>query len=138
MKEYTLAQMHPGLKHSFDVPVTQAMLDAFGQISGDMNSLHVDEAFAHARGFAGRVVYGMLTASFYSTLVGMYLPGKYALLQQVDAAFLAPVFVGDVLTVTGEVVDVHQTVQQIEIKASVLNQHGKKVSRAKIRAGVHE
>jgi 3-hydroxybutyryl-CoA dehydratase len=138
MQEYTLAQMQPGLSHSFQVSVTEAKLAAFRELSGDDNTLHVDRAFAQGRGFPDRVVYGMLTASFYSTLVGMYLPGKYALLQGVDSAFLAPVFVGDTLTIQGEVVAVHEAVAQIEIKAAITNQHGKKVSRAKIRAGVHE
>lgn len=138
MQEYTLAQLQPGISHSFQASISEPMLDAFRALSGDHNTLHVDRAFAQAQGFQDRVVYGMLTASFYSTLVGMYLPGKHALLQGVDAAFLAPVFVGDTLTISGEVVAVNEAVAQIEIKATITNQHGKKVSRAKIRAGVHE
>lgn len=138
MQQYTLAQLQPGLSHSFQASISEAMLAAFRDLSGDHNTLHVDRAFAQERGFQDRVVYGMLTASFYSTLVGMYLPGKHALLQGVDAAFLAPVFVGDTLTIAGEVVAVNEAVAQIEIKATITNQHGKKVSRAKIRAGVHE
>lgn len=138
MQEYTLAQLKAGIAHSFQASITAEMMRMFATLSGDLNSLHVDQAFAQSRGFPDRVSYGMLTASFYSTLVGMYLPGKYALLQQVDATFLAPVFAGDTLTISGEVVDVHESVGQIEIRATIVNQAGKKVSRAKIRAGVNE
>lgn len=80
----------------------------------------------------------MLTASFYSTLVGVYLPGRYALLHGVDASFVAPVFPGDTLTVQGEVSAIHMQLTQIEMRAHIVNQFGERVSRAKIRVGVHE
>lgn len=114
------------------------MLDQFEILTGDANPLHKERDFAVQYGFPDRVAYGMLTASFYSTLIGMYLPGKYALLQGVDVAFIAPVFPGDKLTIFGEIVSVHQTLKQIEIGAHISNQFGKKVSRAKIRSGINE
>jgi acyl dehydratase len=76
-----------------EVKVTEAMLNAFKDLSGDEDPLHVDAAFARAREFKDRLAYGiMLTASFFSTLVGIYLPGERALLQAVDASFGGPVF----------------------------------------------
>ncbi|MGE4297509.1 MAG: MaoC family dehydratase [Desulfovibrionaceae bacterium] len=138
MNRYTLADMRVGLAHSFEVTVTEAMLDAFCGLSGDVNPLHTDADEARRRGFPDRVAYGMLTASFYSTLVGVHLPGERALLHGVDAAFTGPVHPGDTLTVRGEVSYVNEAYGQIEIKARVVNQHGKTVSRAKIKAGVHD
>ncbi len=138
MNEYCFADIHLGLTDSFQVTVTAAMLGKFRDISGDCNPLHTDPGFAASYGYRERIVYGMLTASFYSTLVGMYLPGKYALLQGADISFTAPVFPGDTLTVSGEVVSVHEAFRQIELKAQITNQFGKKVSRARIRTGIHE
>lgn len=138
MNEYRFADITPGLGHSFQVTVTTEMMDAFRKISGDCNPLHTDSVFAEKYGYPAQVVYGMLTASFYSTLVGVHLPGKYALLQVADIAFTAPVFPGDILTISGEVVSVHEAYRQIELKAQITNQNGKRVSRAKIRAGIHE
>jgi acyl dehydratase len=114
------------------------MMDAFRNISGDCNPLHTDPVFAETYGYSAQVVYGMLTASFYSTLVGMYLPGKYALFQGADIVFTAPVYPGDTLIVSGEVVSKHEAYRQIELKAQITNQNGEKVSRAKIRTGIHE
>jgi acyl dehydratase len=68
----------------------------------------------------------------------MYLPGRYALLQGVDASFIAPVLPGDELTVFGEITSIHEMLKQIEIRAHITNQLGKKVSRAKIRSGISE
>ncbi len=135
MNDYRVSDLQAGVKASFDAVVTTTMLDQFAQFSGDTNPLHADAEFAQARGYPGRVAFGMLTASFYSTLAGVHLPGRHALLQGVDASFVAPVFAGDRLTVTGEVAVVHEALRQIEVRAHIINQHGKKVSRAKIRVG---
>ena len=138
MNSYRFADIKPGLSQSFQVTVTSAMVDVFIELSGDRNPLHTNPEFAADYGFPDRVVHGMLTASFFSTLVGMYLPGEFALFQGADVSFTAPVFPGDTLTVSGEVVSIHEAYRQIELKANITNQHGQKVARAKIRTGIHE
>lgn len=138
MENYTLATIHVGLSHDFSRPITADLVDAFTKISGDTNPLHVDPSFAKDRGYADRVVYGMLTASLYSTLVGVYLPGRNALLQEVETSFRRPVYIGDELTISGEVVEVNEGLKRISIKAYIVNQHGQKVSKATIKAGVFE
>ncbi|MCG7499642.1 MaoC family dehydratase [Vibrio sp. Of7-15] len=138
MENYTLATIHVGLSHDFSRLITADLVDAFTKISGDTNPLHVDPSFAKERGYAERVVYGMLTASLYSTLVGVYLPGRNALLQEVETSFRRPVYIGDELTISGEVVEVNEGLKRISIKAYIVNQHGQKVSKATIKAGVFE
>jgi len=137
MNQYTLDDIKPGLAHAFTVEITDSMVRQFTALTGDCNPLHTDPDFARAQGFPTSVVYGMLTASFYSTLVGVHLPGKYALLQGVDATFHRPVFSGDVLTIQGCVTCVHESVRQIEIKALITNQNDQKVSQAKIKVGIN-
>ncbi len=136
MNHYTLAEMQPGLTESFTVTVTQEMMDAFLNLTGDCSPIHVDEDYAKGRGYPGRVVYGMLGASFFSTLAGVYLPGEHCLLHGVDCKFARPVFVGDTLTVSGTVTHVSEAVSEAEIKATITNQDGKKVTRGVIRAGL--
>lgn len=136
MNHYTLAEMTPGLTESFTVTVTEEMMQAFERLTGDCSPIHVDEAYAKARGYGGRVVYGMLGASFFSTLAGVYLPGEHCLLHGVECKFARPVFIGDTLTVTGTVVNVSEAVAEAEIKAVITNQDGKKVTRGVIKAGL--
>lgn len=136
MNHYTLAEMQPGLTESFTVTITQEMMDAFLQLTGDCSPIHVDEEYAKGRGYPGRVVYGMLGASFFSTLAGVYLPGEHCLLHGVECKFARPVFVGDTLTVSGTVTHVSEAVSEAEIKAVITNQDGKKVTRGIIRAGL--
>lgn len=139
MQTYTIDTLSIGLSHQFAVTITREMMSGFLAITGDNNPMHVDASYAQNNGMRQEVVYGMLTASFYSTLVGVYLPGKLALLHSVDTQFLKPVFVGDTLTVQGEVVEVNPVFKQVLLKAVIINQKGEKVSRAKIKAGLlHE
>ncbi len=136
MNEYSYEELSIGQEASFSRIITAEMMDTFLRLSGDENPLHADESFAKGKGFPGRVVYGMLTASMYSCLAGVYLPGKNCLLQSVYTDFIQPVFIGDTLTVTGKIAEKNDSVRQIIIRAVIRNQNGKKVSRAKIEVGV--
>jgi 3-hydroxybutyryl-CoA dehydratase len=129
MNNYTFDELNVGMTESFKVSITEEMLDAFKGITGDVNPLHNDEEFAKAKGHPGRVAYGMLTASFLSTLAGVYIPGERSLIQQVETKFAKPVYIGDELTVTGEITELVESVQRLELKVTITNQDGKKVLR---------
>ena len=136
MNCFTFADLQVGMEEKFSVRITAEMMQMFRQLSGDINPLHTDDDYAKAAGFPQKVVYGMLSASFFSTLVGVYLPGKYCLLHEVKSSFICPVFLGDVLAVSGKISHINETFRQLEIKASIRNQNNEKVSRAVILTGV--
>lgn len=136
LRSYTLAQIEKGLSESFTVTVTEKMMEQFCAVSGDISPIHMDAEYAAGRGYPGRVVYGMLVASFLSTLAGVYLPGEHCLLHSVESKFAKPVFIGDTLTVTGVVDEVNDTFSEITVKATIVNQAGKKVCRAVYKAGL--
>ena len=136
MNEYRITDLSAGHQESFSVTVTEDMMAKFRAITGDINPLHVSDEFAKEKGFPQRVVYGMLTASLISTLGGVYLPGKYCLIQGVEVRFAKPVFIGDVLEVTGEAVKVDRDLRYLEIKVTIRNQRNEKVLRGLLKAGV--
>ena len=136
MNEYLYDQLKIGQKESFSQLITEEMMDKFKDISGDINPMHLNDSFAKEHGFSGRIVYGMLTASLYSTLAGVYLPGKYCLLYRVDSQFRKPVFIGDTLTVIGTVKEKNDAFNMIIVKAQILNQKNEKVSKAVIEIGL--
>ena len=136
MNEYRITDISAGQQESFSVTVTEDMMDKFRAITGDINPLHVSDDFAKGKGFPQRVAYGMLTASLISTLGGVYLPGKYCLIQGVEVRFAKPVFIGDVLEVTGEAVKVDRDLRYLEIKVTIRNQRNEKVLRGLLKAGV--
>ena len=136
MQEYVFQDIKVGLRHSFEIELTENHMSKFLDITGDINPMHIDPEYAKSKDMKDRVVYGMLTSSFYSTLVGVYLPGKYALLHSIDVSFVKPVFIGDSLIIEGVVSEVNDRFQQIEVKAAIRNQNSEKISRAKIKVGV--
>ena len=131
-----MAELAVGCRESFTVRVTEEMMERFFLLTGDCSPIHMDEGYARGRGYPGRVVYGMLGASFFSTLAGVYLPGEHCLLHSVECKFAKPVFIGDTLTITGEVTQVNETFSEVTIKASITNDQGQKVTRGIIKAGV--
>lgn len=136
MNAYKYEDIHIGMTETFTVTVTEEMMDSFRDITGDINPLHNDEAYAHEQGFDARVAYGMLTSSFLSTLAGVYLPGRYSLIRSVEVKFPKPVMIGDELTVSGEVTDMNDEYRFFTLKVSIRNQHGDKVCRGKMEIGV--
>ncbi len=136
MNEYKFADIKIGLLESFNTKINSLMMDKFLDISNDVNPLHINKEYAKDKGFPDRVVYGLLTSSFYSTLVGVYLPGKYCILQGIDIQFSKPVYIDDELKISGKVSYINEAYKQIEIKATIINQENKKVSKATIKVGV--
>lgn len=136
MNEYEFSDIKIDLEESFSVAIDSSKLDKFLDISGDINPLHVNSEYAKEKGFNDKVVYGLLTSSFYSTLVGVYLPGKYCILQGLDIQFSKPVYIDDILTISGKVLYINEAYKQIEIKAIMKNQDNVKVSKATIKVGL--
>jgi len=133
MNSYTYEEIEIGKNEAFSVTVTEEMLKGFEMITGDTNPLHTDEEYARSRQYKGRVAYGMMSASFLSTLAGVYLPGRYSLIQSVEIKFAEPVFIGDVLEVRGEVTEKNDTYRLIFLKVTIRNDSGKKVCRGKMQ-----
>lgn len=138
MNTYTYDQIEVGHKESFTVTVTDEEMDRFREITGDINPLHADPGYARAHGHKRCVVFGMLTASYLSTLAGVYLPGEHSLIHSVKTKFSGIVYVGDELTIEGTVTEKNDTFRLIIIKAVILNQNGEKVCKAEMQVGLVE
>ena len=136
MNHYQFEDIYVGLKEEFQVTVSEEMLTQFCSITKDVNPLHTDETFAKEKGYDSKVAYGMLTASFLSTLAGVYLPGARSLIHSVDSKFTKPVCVGDTLTVSGQVTECNEIFSVFTMKTVIVNQKGEKVLRGKMQIGV--
>lgn len=136
MNQYRFEDIHVGLKEEFQVTITADMLKQFCQITGDVNPLHTDETFAKEKGYESNVAYGMLTASFLSTLAGVYLPGERSLIHSVESKFTKPVYVGDTLTISGQVTECNEMFSVFTMKTTIVNQKGEKVLRGKMQVGI--
>ncbi len=80
----------------------------------------------------------MLLASFFSRIDGMYLPGKHALYFSQSLNFVNPCFVGEKITVEGEVIDKSIATKIIKLKTRVTNEQGKVLVHGESRVLVRD
>jgi len=88
---------------SHEVQVTDEAIDAFAELSGDDNPIHLDDAYAAESMFGGRVAHGMLSAAAVSAALAS-LPGDIVYLEQ-ELSFNAPVRPGETVRAAVEVVE---------------------------------
>lgn len=137
MNRYGFDELQIGHEESFDVRITAENMEAFLKITGDVNPLHNDDSYAVKKGFDQRVVYGLLSASYFSTLVGVYLPGEKCLIEETEYKFTKPVYVGDELTICGKIAEKDERVKQLTIKVRARRKgDGASVIRGTMKVGV--
>lgn len=113
--------------------VTEADLTNFAGLSGDYNQLHVDVEYAKSKGFGGRrVVHGLLGQAIGSglytrTWLGTGTQKNMVAMLKIEWFFRAPVFVGDTLTCTIEIIETRETSKPdrglARIKRQLFNQN---------------
>lgn len=97
---YFLDELTVGQSESVSKTVTDDDLQKFGDVSLDHNPVHFDEAYAKGTMFGGRIAHGMLTASLFSGLLGMRLPGPGTIYLSQTLKFKAPVRLGETAIAT--------------------------------------
>ena len=117
--EHTFEDLFVGQKVTFSEKIDELLLTDFAKLSGDFNPLHMDEDYALNTNFEKRVCHGMLLASFFSQLVGMYLPGKNSLYFSQSLNFRNPCFVDDEVTIAGEITEKKSNTKIITIKTTI-------------------
>ena len=75
--------------------VSEADIEAFADVTGDRNPVHLDETYAQGTTFKGRVAHGMLSAGYISAVLGVDLPGPGAIYLSQSLRFRRPVRIGD-------------------------------------------
>lgn len=125
ISEYTFEQIQIGCSKKLVISITESMVNDFANFSGDLSPLHMEEAYAKSTQFKKRVVHGMLLASFFSRIVGMYLPGKHALYSSQTLEFRNPCFIGDKISVFSQVIDKSEATKTIKIESKITNEDDK-------------
>jgi 3-hydroxybutyryl-CoA dehydratase len=112
---------------TFSKTITEADILLFAAVSGDNYPLHVDAEYAKTTRFGERAAHGMLTASLVSTVVGLILQRPGGIYVEQSLHFRAPVFIGDTLTATAEVIELIPERRRLKIRADVVNQRAQVV-----------
>jgi 3-oxoacyl-[acyl-carrier protein] reductase len=107
--------------------ITLQDVENFAKLTGDYNPLHMSDEYASKTSFKKKVVHGMLTASFISTIIGTKLPGAGALWFEQCMRFLAPVRVGEKIRIYVKVIQKSELRRVIVLQTIVFGEGNRKV-----------
>jgi acyl dehydratase len=109
--------------------IEQSDIQAFADVTGDHNPVHLDESFAKATRFGGRIAHGMLIASLISSVLANKLPGEGSIYLGQTLQFVAPVFPGDEVTARVTVTEIREGRGIVKLETICLNQSNEIVIR---------
>ena len=114
--EHNLEDLTVNMSVSYETTITSDEVNGFAELSGDVSPLHVDPDFGSKTVFGTNLVHGMLISSHFSTIVGVLLPGRNALLNGIELDFLKPVPVDSELTVSVSIIRIQRSDRMIVLR----------------------
>ena len=116
-----------GQRAERSLTLTSKHVQTFAELTGDYNPLHFDESFVSRTKFGKLVVQGGLTTGLLHALVAMDMPGPGTVFLSQNWKFTAPVYIGDTITASAEVVSVHASKPVTQLAIRVTRQSGEVV-----------
>ncbi|MFZ5736641.1 MAG: bifunctional enoyl-CoA hydratase/phosphate acetyltransferase [Pseudomonadota bacterium] len=123
----TFDEIEVGDSASLVRTLTYRDIELFAVMSGDVNPMHVDAAFAKSDHFHQVVAHGMWGGSLISTLLGTQLPGPGTIYLDQSLRFVKPVLLGDTVTVTVKVNEKNAAKKRLLLDCRATNQRGEEV-----------
>lgn len=118
------------------VQLTKEILEAdffkYAEASGDFNPIHLNKEYARKSIFGRRIAHGLLCTGMISALLGNSLPGEGTLILREDLSFLRPVYEGDTITASVQVVEIGLEKSKITMEVCCKNQDGIDVLNGRI------
>ncbi|HEU0027099.1 MAG TPA: MaoC family dehydratase N-terminal domain-containing protein [Ktedonobacterales bacterium] len=108
--------------------VTQEQINAYADVSGDHNPIHINPEMARSVGLDGTIAHGMLNMAFLGQLLTNWLatqPERGGWVTRLRVRFQAMVKPGDAITCSGALGPITDGVQRLELWIN--NQRGERV-----------
>jgi acyl dehydratase len=113
-----------GTEATLSRTITEDDILLFAVVSGDKNPLHLDAEYAERSLFGKRIAHGFLIGSLISAVLGNVLPGPGSIYLGQTLRFLAPIHIGDTVTVVVKVVALREDKRIVTLHTNCTNQHG--------------
>ena len=116
----SFSEIKIGDKAEFEAFIDEKMHNSFSEMFKDFSPIHCDDAFCLKTKFKKKIGYAFMLTGFLSRLYGEYLPGGSSICIKQTANFIKPFFIGDKITVVGEVTGKVESTKFVEIKSEML------------------
>lgn len=116
-----------GMNETITKTITETDIILYAGISMDTNPAHTNEEYAKNTMFKHRIAHGMLSAGLISAVLGTKLPGEGSIYMAQDLKFLAPVYAGDTISATVEIIELIPEKNRVILNTKCTNQNGKEV-----------
>lgn len=123
----TFNELKIGQTASLQKTFSAADVTLFAGISLDVNPIHMSESYAAETIFGKRIVHGLLTSGLISAVLANKLPGPGTIYLGQELKFLAPVYLGDDITATVEIIELRSDKKIVKLNTTCVNQAGKTV-----------
>jgi phosphotransacetylase/acyl dehydratase len=127
IENLTFDEIEIGSSASLSRTLSHKDIELFAIVSGDVNPAHVDAEFAMNDMFHKIIAHGMWGGALISTLLGTELPGPGTIYLDQTLKFLAPVGLGDTVTVIVKVIEKIAAKHHVILECTVTNQRGEAV-----------
>ena len=107
--------------------MTESLVNAYAELTGDFSPVHIDEAAAAKTRFGTRIAHGMLSVSFLSAVIGMDLPGPGTIWVAQALKFKQAVKLDDTITWRVEVLELFPEKKRATLSTVCRNQRGETV-----------
>jgi 3-hydroxybutyryl-CoA dehydratase len=117
-----MSALQPGDSAFRSLAITDETIHAFADVTGDNNPVHLDDEYAAGTSFGRRVAHGMIAAGLISATLANDLPGPGSVYLGQTLKFKLPVFPGDTVTATVEVLSVRPDKPIVTLSTVCTNQ----------------
>lgn len=110
-----IEKLEIGMFASYAQTITEADIAMFGGVSGDKNPAHFNEEFAQESRFKRRIAHGMISASYFSGILGTKLPGSGCVYTSQTLNFKRPVYIGETVTATVTITEIDEGSRRVKL-----------------------
>jgi acyl dehydratase len=116
-----------GDKFSTTKQITDSVVRAFAELSGDYNPIHLDDEFAAKTQFGKRIAHGMISGALISAVLGYEFKERKVVYLSQTLKFTTPVFLDETVTATATVTNIREDKPIVTLETVCTNQDGKTV-----------
>lgn len=122
-----LKELYVGQSASISRRFSSKDVEIFSTMCMDKNPVHLDAEYAKMSFFGDRIVYGYLTASLFSGVIGSILPGTGSIYLNQNMNFRKPVYHNELVTATCTITHIREDKPIITLETICKNEKGEVV-----------